>query len=331
MDILNLLRADGSLTTNKSLAHEIGLHEALIYGELVSLYMYWSKQDRLTDGEWFFCTIDNLWENTTLKKDQQSRAITQLTKLGLIETKRMGLPARRYFRLTNEIYNFLGIKLSENAKSDNDGGSDDNETSESGSNPHHSQFSKNPQTGNRESRKLDVAKPDTNNTRTNNTRINNTKLSNQSINERIALLDLPDEIKTTLNQYQKRLIDDDISLMDIESNYKAHRELLTVGEYQSALNFVLAKFERPIASIEAAMRTAVTKKLELREKAHQSNQPKQDTMPKWFKEDQETAAINADELTPIEDQDDSNLGEEQARFQRMLEQRRERQQDNSSL
>lgn len=199
-------------------------------------------------------------------------------------------------------------------------------------------FTENPDTGQKPfTENPDTEKPDTEKPHINNKNLENKNYKKKNLNkdqsreDAINSLDVPHEIKTTLTNYQKRLIDDDISLMDIESNYKAHKELLTVGEYQSALNFVLAKFERPIASIEAAMRTAITKKLELREKANQSHQPQRDTMPKWFKDEEDTAAINADELTPVEDHDDSNLEEAQARFQRMLEQRRKQRSDHPAI
>lgn len=159
MHLFDLLRSDGSIIVNKALAHTIGLNEAIVFSELVSLHQYWMKQDKLTDNEWFFCTIDNLEKNTTLKKDAQNRAIKSLEKLELIESKRMGLPAKRYFRITDKIYEMILHK------------------------PYHNQISLNQQTRLTDPRnldvgkmrKLDVAKPDTNNTRINNT---NKKLNN---------------------------------------------------------------------------------------------------------------------------------------------------------
>src|SRR5699024_8362528 len=118
MDILDLLRADGSIVINKKLAHEIGLNETIIYSELVSKFKYWSDREQLTDGEWFFCTIEDLQESTTIKNDTQNREIKKLEKLGLIKTVRKRLPAPRYFAITDGILNYIEIKISQKAKTD---------------------------------------------------------------------------------------------------------------------------------------------------------------------------------------------------------------------
>lgn len=119
MNLFDLLRSDGSIVVNKSLAHEIGLNEAIVYSELVSLNEYWRNNDRLTDDQWFFCTVENLEKHTTLSKGQQSRTIKKLEELKLIETRRRGLPAKRYFRITDEIYNLILSKDHSNQKSHN--------------------------------------------------------------------------------------------------------------------------------------------------------------------------------------------------------------------
>lgn len=161
--------------------------------------------------------------------------------------------------------------------------------------------------------------------------INNDSNQSTDKSESINNSNLPILVQKVVNKHQKRLIDDRISLEDIESNYAAHKEHLTVGEYQSALDFVLSKYEGPIVSFNACMKKASDDQLNFREKANQSHQPQQDTMPKWFKDEEDTAAINTDELTPVEDQDDSNLEDEKANFQRMLEQRRKQRSDNPAI
>lgn len=107
MHLFDLLRSDGSIVVNKRLAHMIGLNEALIYSELISMHQYWEQRGQLLDGEWFFCTIENLENNTTLKRGKQDRAISSLIKLGLIESDRKGIPAKRYFKITNKIFEIL--------------------------------------------------------------------------------------------------------------------------------------------------------------------------------------------------------------------------------
>lgn len=190
-------------------------------------------------------------------------------------------------------------------------------------------FTENPDTGQKPfTENPDTEKPDTENPHINNKNLENKNYKKKNLNKDqsredvINSLNVPDEIKTTLIKFQKRLIDDDISLNDIENNYKAHTEILTAGEYQSALNFVLTKFEAPIVSIEAAMRTAITKKIDFREKANQSNQPKQDNMPKWYTEDQENSEKNAKNSSTVNKNENTDFEDEKARFQRMLEERK---------
>lgn len=107
MNLFDLLRSDGSIVVNKALAHTIGLNEAIIYSELVSLNEYWKGRDQLTNDGWFYCTVENLEKNTTLKQKTQQRAIKKLKELGLIEVKMLGIPAKRHFYITDKIYELV--------------------------------------------------------------------------------------------------------------------------------------------------------------------------------------------------------------------------------
>lgn len=98
--LLELLRSDGSIIVNKTLAREIGIESAIIYSELISKYIYFGNKGMLEDG-YFFNTIDNMEFDTMLTKYAQSKAINNLVKLGLIEYKRKGMPAKRYFKILN--------------------------------------------------------------------------------------------------------------------------------------------------------------------------------------------------------------------------------------
>lgn len=297
LSILDLLRSDGSIVVNKKLAHTIGLHEALIYSELVSLYQYWSSRDQLTEGEWFFCTIDNLEENTTLKRDAQSRAIGKLEKnWGLIETKRMGLPAKRYFRITEEILRMFSDKKSGKPTTARSKGSKDNEKEKVESKPRGCQVSGLPTTGIRENRQLEYGKTDTNNTRTNNTRINNTDLKNkESINlskieekkhfvtpenltpvqksknltsekpnepsfaEQLNDLEVPTKVKQVIKRHQKRIITDGIFLIDIDLAYNSKLNDLTEHDFCVVLNNSLRKTKGKIQDITNLLTVAVEK------------------------------------------------------------------------
>jgi hypothetical protein len=101
MDIIDLLAQDNYILANKTIARLYGLDEAILLGELASEYRYWVKEDKLTDG-FFFSTVENVKENTTLSDKRQRAAITTLKEAGIIEVKLMGLPAKRYIKLNAE-------------------------------------------------------------------------------------------------------------------------------------------------------------------------------------------------------------------------------------
>jgi DNA-binding PadR family transcriptional regulator len=174
-NVLDLLRADGSIVVNKRLAHEIGLQEAVIYSELVSLYKYWTNRGELTDGEWFYCTFPNLEKNTTIKERTARTIVNKLEKQGLIDTKKMGLPAKKYYRITDKILEVLGLvsnKDGKNYRTDNGGDSE----GENGDKARHNQHGKNCRTSSENIAEQGRQELPPNNTRTNNTKSNNTDL-----------------------------------------------------------------------------------------------------------------------------------------------------------
>lgn len=96
--ILELLRSDGSIVINKSLAHAIGLHEAILFSDLISKMFYFKERDQLQNG-FFFNTAENIEKDTTLSAKQQRLAISNLERIGLITTTIKGVPAKKYFKI----------------------------------------------------------------------------------------------------------------------------------------------------------------------------------------------------------------------------------------
>lgn len=97
---------------NKNIARAIGLEEAIILGELASEYEYWLKQNALTEDGYFFSTIENIEENTSIAEYRQRKALNKLKELGLIDIKVRGLPAKRYIKLNEDaIEDFIYNKL----------------------------------------------------------------------------------------------------------------------------------------------------------------------------------------------------------------------------
>ncbi|WP_163531461.1 hypothetical protein [Halobacillus ihumii] len=221
MNLFDLLRSDGSIVVNKALAHTIGLNEAIIYSELVSLNEYWKSKEQLTDGEWFYCTIENLQKNTTLKRSTQDKAIKNLEKLGLIHTRRMGLPAKRYFRITDKIYELILSKAHSNQFVENK----------------QTRVLKNEHTSLRDLNKQDSRNQTTNNTRTNNTEFNNTEYLYLYHEDKLNVLweiNIPKALKTKLKDKISNLSVNQIH--EIEQAYHHHLMTGNVVEDETAYN-----------------------------------------------------------------------------------------------
>lgn len=104
MDVIDFLSNDGYIIVNKKIAKEIGLNEAVLLGELCSEYKYWRNQNKLENG-WFFSTIENVEENTTLSAYQQRKSLKILEDLKLIEVRLKGTPPVRHIFLNVENLN----------------------------------------------------------------------------------------------------------------------------------------------------------------------------------------------------------------------------------
>lgn len=101
--IIQLLNPDNTISAHRMLAHAIGMTETIIYSALISKQTYYLNNNMLHEGGWFFSTIADLQESTTLGAKAQKTAITKLEGHGLIDCECKGMPAKRYFRITNDM------------------------------------------------------------------------------------------------------------------------------------------------------------------------------------------------------------------------------------
>lgn len=102
MTLASLLSSSSFIMTNKILIKAIGTDAAIILGELCSEYNYWEQKGKLVDKQWFYSTRENIEDNTGLSEYRQRVAINKMIKIGLVETKKMGIPCKIYYKL-NEI------------------------------------------------------------------------------------------------------------------------------------------------------------------------------------------------------------------------------------
>lgn len=178
MTLTKLLASDGFICVNKAVMKSFGVVTALVLGELCAEYNYWEAKDALEDG-FFFSTLKNIEEETTIKRDVQNKTFKILEKYGVIEVKRKNMPARRYVRIDEDkLFDFLTLcakNCETNTKNEGET-STKNCTSNENEN---TQFTIKSYSSLRENRKQDYVQNvnyiyNSNNTNNNNTNSNNT-------------------------------------------------------------------------------------------------------------------------------------------------------------
>tara|TARA_R100000935_G_scaffold1715_1_gene5234 strand:+ start:265 stop:933 length:669 start_codon:yes stop_codon:yes gene_type:complete len=111
----HLLSSSAFLIVNKQLAKQVGLKGAVLLADLISKEEYFIANG-MTDG-WFFNTAKNIEKDTCLTTHQQSKAIKMLEDLGIIETKVVGIPAKKHFKIIeNKLLSFFNTSFKETDK-----------------------------------------------------------------------------------------------------------------------------------------------------------------------------------------------------------------------
>lgn len=101
MGLVSLIASNNYIVVNKQLARAFGLEEAIMLGELASEMEYWQQRGELQGG-FFYSTIENVKDSTTLSDKRQRSALTTLKEAGIIDVKLAGLPAKRYIRINEK-------------------------------------------------------------------------------------------------------------------------------------------------------------------------------------------------------------------------------------
>lgn len=106
--IFEILNPTNTVNFNRAVGHALGLNEAVVYGALLSKLFYYESNNMITDG-WFYSTGDDLYESTCLTRRQQDKAIKSLVEAGLICCELRGMPAKRFFFISNDTNNLKRI------------------------------------------------------------------------------------------------------------------------------------------------------------------------------------------------------------------------------
>ena len=96
--LINLLADNGYIVVNKEIIKKLGLHEAILLGELCSEYTYWEKNNKLDNG-YFYSTRKNILENTTLTPYQQRQILEKFEKNGIISVISKGMPLQNWYSI----------------------------------------------------------------------------------------------------------------------------------------------------------------------------------------------------------------------------------------
>ena len=112
--MLQLIASSNFLTVNMAIAKQVGNDAAILLAELASSQVYFEKHEMLTDGM-FFETVEQIEDHTNLTKYQQAKAVKKLEEVGVLKTRMMGIPAKRYFLVNGEkILELVDRKKSKN-------------------------------------------------------------------------------------------------------------------------------------------------------------------------------------------------------------------------
>ena len=99
MILSSLLSSSKYIIVNKDLIKVLGLHEAVILGELCSEYSYWESVNQLVQNEYFYSTRENIEKNTGINAHFQRVAMKNLEEKNIIISKRMGIPCKKYYKI----------------------------------------------------------------------------------------------------------------------------------------------------------------------------------------------------------------------------------------
>lgn len=109
MSFFQVVNPDNTMSCNRFIAHAIGATETIIYFSLISKMTYYYKNGMLDDEGFFYATAIDIQESTTFTTRQQTPAIKRLVEIGLIKTKYAGIPAKKYFKILNNLDLLISI------------------------------------------------------------------------------------------------------------------------------------------------------------------------------------------------------------------------------
>lgn len=202
--LMSLLSNSGYIIVNKEIIRKIGLHEAIILGELCSEYCYWDKANKLDNG-YFFSTRENIAENTGLSAYQQREPFKKLVNIGIVKEKLKGMPQLKWYSLDmDNLYKLFNEKTDFTSRCE--------ETKEQGSEKLNDKDLKNLIPSIEETKQLDAKKLNANNNNNNN-KNNNNKEDMKKFQDKVFMTET--NYKKIIQKYGKDRVDKTIVRLDL--------------------------------------------------------------------------------------------------------------------
>lgn len=102
MNAHKILSSSAYWQINKHIARKCGIYGALLLADLLSKREWFIENDCVSEGDWFFNTVENIKLDTTLSKYQQNEALKNLKAAGFIYTKYADVPKKRYYLIDDK-------------------------------------------------------------------------------------------------------------------------------------------------------------------------------------------------------------------------------------
>ena len=102
-NFIESVNAGNTVYVNRPLAHALGMKAAVMYNALIGKQLYYEQRNMLDSEGYFYSTIEDMQESTTLTRCQQNKAISVLVNAGLIDFRVGGIHCRRHFRVRDDV------------------------------------------------------------------------------------------------------------------------------------------------------------------------------------------------------------------------------------
>ena len=97
----NLISTEAYWQVNKAIAKITDNDTAILLADLISKEKYFENKGQM-NGDYFFNTVENIEQDTNIKKYKQRMCLIKLENLGIVETKMITIPRKRHYKINHE-------------------------------------------------------------------------------------------------------------------------------------------------------------------------------------------------------------------------------------